>query len=575
MLSLDLSAAFWHVPLHNQAAKYLSFHFALPLSFTDAEGVQRPTPMPPGAYRVDDYIVVERSCRSLPFGFTNSPFTFTKVIKVIAKAMRSKGFKCLWFLDDCLVALPTRAQAMRARAAIEDLLERSGFTRAVDKGCFAVATQILPDHLGFEISTIGPRGGLRVPQRRCQDIARAARDLLCRAARDKRRVPTELLRTFLGRATSVIAAVDMARFWLRSLHDVTELFRETSTLDRAALRDLQRWAEFNVDSASNGRPLWPAPPSAAIYTDASGSIGFGSVIEAPVEARSQYGHLFERPNLPGAFARDAAGGGQQRAGQARFSGGFWSPEERLLFHITLKELIAVRRGIIVHAQELRGRVVRLWEDNLAVVHIIANRTSKSHALMAELRVLLALLDELHIELRPRYIRSELNPADFYSRLVDRDAWSLRPSVTKMILAQAAWRHLPAASLDPFASAQFAQCKRFASRIFAPSALASDGLALDWGRERGTVWVNPPWALLPACIAKLQQERPAAVLIVPEWPTQVWWPALVALGGHHLRLPRPKFSVVAHHGRKVEPFLNASIQLLAVLLPRGGRRYFDA
>jgi hypothetical protein len=112
--------------------------------------------------------VVERSCSRLPFGFTDSPFTFTKVVKVIDKDMRSKGFKCQWFLDNCLVALPTRGQAMLARTAIEDLLECSGFTRAVDKGCFAVATQVLPDHL-------------------------------------------------------------------RSLHDVTDLFRETSTLHRADL----------------------------------------------------------------------------------------------------------------------------------------------------------------------------------------------------------------------------------------------------------------------------------------------------------------------------------------------------
>ena len=78
-------------PLHKQASKYLSFHFALPLSFTDAAGVQRPTPLQPGAYRVDDYIVVERSCRSLPFGFTNSPFTFTKVIKVSSFTSHSKS----------------------------------------------------------------------------------------------------------------------------------------------------------------------------------------------------------------------------------------------------------------------------------------------------------------------------------------------------------------------------------------------------------------------------------------------------------------------------------------------------
>ena len=121
---------------------------------------------------------------------------------------------------------------------------------------------------------------------------------------------TKLLRTFLGRVTSVIPAVDLARFWLRLLHDVTELFRETSTLDRAALRNLQRWADFHVDSLSNGRPLWPEHPSAAIYTDALGSICFGSVLESPAEARTPYGHLFARPNLPGSFAAD---GGQQVA----------------------------------------------------------------------------------------------------------------------------------------------------------------------------------------------------------------------------------------------------------------------
>ena len=41
--------------------------------------------------------------------------------------------------------------------------------------------------------------------------------------------------------------------------------------------------------------------------------------------------------------------------------------------------------------------------------------------MAELRLLLALLDDLDIRLVPRYIKSELNVADEFSRLTDRDA----------------------------------------------------------------------------------------------------------------------------------------------------------
>ena len=563
LLSLDLSAAFWHVPLHRQAARYLSFHFALPLEYIDLAGVRQRTPIPRGAYVVEGrYIVVERSCASLPFGYTNSPFVFTKVVKVIARAMRAAGLRCLWFLDDCLVALPSRPQALRARRFIEDLLARSGFHKAPDKGVWE-PTQTLPDHLGYEISTIG-RGGLKVPPRRCKDIHIAAKDLLCRAKRDRRRVSTELLQVFIGKAASVVQAVRLARFWLRSLHDVCELFRPTSTLDRAALRDLQTWADFHYGAAANGVELWPSDPTRAIYTDASGTIGFGAVVEAPTAASKAHGHLFLKPNLPGTFAVDAAGGGRQGA---RASGGYWSPEERLLYHITLKELIAVRRGIDTHRHDLAGCVVRLWEDNAAVVHIIANKTSRSFALMAELRLLLALLDELRIDLRPRYIRSHLNPADFYSRLVDRDAWSLRPSVQRMV-AQHARHHLAAdLSLDPFGCRQFAVTTRYASRLFDPAALAHDGLALSWASESGIVWVNPPWALLADCIDKLRRERPAAVLICPEWPTQVWWPSLQALGGRMIRLPRTKFAVQAHHGRLVEPFVNASVQLLAVLLPR--------
>ena len=38
LLSLDVSAAYWHVPLHPATAHYLSFHLALPASYVDAFG---------------------------------------------------------------------------------------------------------------------------------------------------------------------------------------------------------------------------------------------------------------------------------------------------------------------------------------------------------------------------------------------------------------------------------------------------------------------------------------------------------------------------------------------------------
>ena len=355
------------------------------------------------------------------------------------------------------------------------------------------------------------------------------------AARCRRRVDSDLLRQFIGKASSVSAACDQARFRLRSLHDVAELWRPQSTLSRQALRDLEWWRLFTYEAAANGLPLWPERPSIAIYTDASSTLGYGAVLSAPVAARKAVG-------------------------------GWWTIPERARWHITMKELVAVRKGIELFANDLRGRVVRLWEDNMAVVYIIRNKTSTSPDLMAELRRLLELLDSLQIILRPKYIRSELNPADEFSRLTDRDAWSLRPSLQRMLLRKVHDIVGTPVTLDAFASHQSAVCRRYASRHSELGAVGFDGLALDWRRE--VVWLSPPWGLLQDIITKLSIEKPPGVLIVPCWPSQTWWPSLLALGGIHLDLPRPSFSVVAQHTRQVEPFLHPGLRLRAVVFPPG-------
>ena len=185
----------------------------------------------------------------------------------------------------------------------------------------------------------------------------------------------------------------------------------------------------------------------------------------------------------------------------------------------------------------------------------------SSGLMSELRLLMALLEQLDIRLMPRYIRSELNPADVFSRLTDRDAWALSPSVQRMLMQRAQAMFRKRISPDAFACPQSKVTYRFASRHFAPETLAEDGLLLDWSSE--VVWLNPPWALLPEVLCKLRAERPAAVLIVPVWPSQQWWPSLNALEAFHVDLPPPKFSVCPLHKGKTEPFLNTGVRQRAV------------
>ena len=47
----------------------------------------------------------------------------------------------------------------------------------------------------------------------------------------------------------------------------------------------------------------------------------------------------------------------------------------------------------------------------------------------------------------------------------------------------------------------------------------------------------------------------------------WWPKLEQLGGTVREIPRPKHAVLSLHGRKVEPFLNHGMELIAMLLPK--------
>ncbi len=102
----------------------------------DASGRTVQVPLQPGAYwalthgSAGQYQVVERRCTTLPFGCTNSPFIWTKVIKVLAQAMRARGIRCLWFIDDCPLALPSRPLVLLARKTVEDLFVSNVLTRA-------------------------------------------------------------------------------------------------------------------------------------------------------------------------------------------------------------------------------------------------------------------------------------------------------------------------------------------------------------------------------------------------------------------------------------------------------------
>ncbi len=598
LLSCDLSAAYHHCSIAKAHRKYTGFHLALPLCARDSQ----PIPLQPGGYFVFAcdlrshpsnwnsahaaasaplsaaslapsphqvqcpcrahclplYQVVELCSYALSFGARASPLVFTKLMRAVVKFLRRHAIAVVIYLDDlAFVVEGSREAALRARDFVEKTLAKAGLTRHTTKGQFE-PSQVLVDHLGYEVNL--PLNLLRVPERRCAKIRSLAVALLGEARRNQRLVPTQLLRQFTGTACSTSRAVRPARFHLRSLYDCTHLAGPRSRLSRPALHDLEFWAQFVLDHPDNGVPLWGPATTRALYTDASGSVGWGGVLPPEADQRKLCLAFDQQPHL-GAEQLHAAAGivcPQHLLASSRQCSAAWDADT-LPLHINFKELRAVHQALRFWLPDLRGQRVLLFVDNMTVMHLLRSGSSRSPLLMAELRQVWALLRQERIELKAVHIATGLNPADQPSRRWHRDEWTFREGCRRRLrdLVRTPF------SLDPFAAAR--------ASPMAPSSCvlrtegqgtAVDGFSVSWKQQ--SLFLNPPWSHMAQVLLKLHEDRARGVLIIPLWPSQAWWPLVLRLRARWVRLPPPRDCVLPLHGGPVEPFAHFTTRLVALV-----------
>jgi hypothetical protein len=90
---------------------------------------------------------------------------------------------------------------------------------------------------------------------------------------------------------------------------------------------------------------------------------------------------------------------------------FWSGEHRELAHMTIYELMTVRltlQEFVEHCLLRQGEFIRLFTDNMVVMHMVQAMVSRSPLLMAEPRRLRAFLDRCGISLQMHHLPSALN-----------------------------------------------------------------------------------------------------------------------------------------------------------------------
>jgi hypothetical protein len=513
MFSIDLTDAYHHLAYRRDDLKYFTF------AIETASGIE--------------YF----STAVLNFGWTLSPWVFTTFIKPVvshlrnptssaapafghmrssASAAAARGTRTLPWLDDFAFFIrgvpasdPSYPKALAAarerRDEVMALFGSLGLLIAAHKGQHD-PSQVLTDHLGYCVDT--SRGLFLLTPRREARLAAAAKALLCQAARRRRLMPPLALASFAGLAQESYLALPLGRFMLREIYDCLATRRSWRArcgvrLTPLALEELQWWCDL-AGTKYIGRAIWRHPDTAVLHTDAS-DLGWGAALNSAAKLAPAHG--------------------------------FWSPDE-FEWHITCKELVAVRLAVEYFLPQLAGRRVLLREDNMAVVYILTNMVSRSPLLMHELRKLWWLLDSQDIELRPLYIRSAANIlADRASRLAAAFDYMLRPALFQDI--QRLWGRC---TVDAFASPATALLPRYWTADCVEGAEATDAFAQSWQGE--LVWAHPPPGLLLELVQFLERTRARAIVCAPHWPGEAWYPLLLQLSSQSITFPPGSLHAVA-------------------------------
>lgn len=180
----------------------------------------------------------------------------------------------------------------------------------------------------------------------------------------------------------------------------------------------------------------------------------------------------------------------------------------------------------------KSKHVRLMIDNTTSVSLI-NNMGTSHS--TKLNLLCKEMWEWAISrdlwLSAAHIAGKLNTqADFESR--DNRAkheWKLDPVKLRNALCDLKVM----ANIDLFASRINNQFATYVSYRPDPGAFAIDALSISWTNL--DFYAFPPFSVIPHVLQKVQEDKASGVLVIPDWPTQAWYPKAMKL---LTRLPIP-------------------------------------
>lgn len=374
MAKIDIKSAFRTIPVHQEDRELLGIY-----------------------WREKFYID-----RCLPFGLRSAPFIFDQYASALEWILRHNYSitELIHYLDDFLLVGPaTSNQCKQALELILKLCAQLGFPIAMEK---LEGPTTLITFLGILIDTINME--LRLPPGKLESLLL----LLQQWQSTSRKVTKRRLLSLIGKLSFAAKVIPAGRIFLRRLIDLSTRAKKLHhriTLSAAARADIKWWQDFLP--GWNGvslmlQPHWESSLDLDLYTDASGSLGFGAYF------------------------------------QGSWFCGTWS-KQQLLQSIQWKELFAILAAAATWGKLWHRKRILIHCDNQAIVQIWQTKKPKHKALTKLCRKLFFLAAKNNYTVNLKHIPGSSNElADALSRQQVSRFHNLAPEADREATTIPAW-----------------------------------------------------------------------------------------------------------------------------------------
>lgn len=459
-------------------------------------------------------ILYEYTC--LCFGLSTAPFVFTKIMKEVVRKLRKMGYLSVIYLDDILLLATTYEKCLENVNATVSLLRELGFIIS-DKSVMIPSKQI--EFLGLNFDSI--KMTVSLPERKVNQIKK-----LCQKLAFNKNTQIRNIAEAIGILVAATPGANYSPLYTRQIeHDKSRAlelshgnYDSYMTLSADSISDL-KWWESHVTILC----LVPSYNFAfTIFTDAS-LLGWGASTSTDCVK------------------------------------GTWSATEKR-FHINALELMAVENALKYFvAIKTKIQILLRVDNKTAISYINKYGGCRSPVLHSIAKRIWQWCETRNISLTASYINTSDNVvADSLSRGEQINSeWKLHEKYFTRIC-----KKFGSPDIDLFASNANKQVKQFYSWFPDSNSLGVDAFLCSW--DFVLPYAFPPFSMVPKILQKIKNDNAKIILVVPNWPSQPWYPLYHSLCiSETIRLGPDKSLLYCPLSRRNHPI--KSLELIAAIL----------